>query len=57
MGTYKRNLETSKIELEFTKAEYMALSEDQKKGIKSNFLFKGSEGIWVSRAKGMTWSA
>lgn len=51
MGYYVLNKETLKIELHFDKAEYMALSEDQKKSIKSNFLFSRYAGAWVSRAK------
>ena len=34
---YIRNMETGKIELHFDKADYMALSADQKQKIKSNF--------------------
>lgn len=49
--TYIFNLETGKIELHFDKAEYQALSEAQKKEIKSNFLFSRYSSAWVSRAK------
>lgn len=48
---YIFNLETGKIELHFEKAEYMSLSEEEKKLIKSNFLFSRYSGAWVSRAK------
>ena len=48
---YQINRETQKLELIFDKAEYLALSDDQKKEIKSNFLFARSIGGWVSRAK------
>ena len=48
---YLENKETGKIELHFEKSEYMALSEDQKKSIKSNFLFSRAAGAWVSRCK------
>lgn len=51
MGYYNRNLETDKLELHFDKAEYMALSDDQKKEIKSNFLFSRNSGAWISRCK------
>ncbi len=49
MREYVLNMETLKLELHLDKAEYMALSEDQKKAIKNNFLF--SRNGWVSRAK------
>ena len=48
---YQINRETQKLELIFDKAEYMALSDAQKKEIKSNFLFSKSIGGWVSRCK------
>ena len=48
---YIFNLETGKIELHFDKAEYMALSAEQKKLIKSNFLFSRYSSAWVSRCK------
>lgn len=48
---YIRNMETGKIELHFDKANYMALSADQKQKIKSNFLFSRASGAWVSRCK------
>ena len=51
MGTYNRNMETGKLELHFDKAEYMALTDSQKKEIKSNFLFSRYSSAWVSRAK------
>jgi hypothetical protein len=55
---YIFNLETLKIELHFDKAEYMALSNEQKKLIKSNFLFSKYSSAWVSRAKeGNLWRA
>jgi hypothetical protein len=50
MGKYILNQETQKIELHFAKAEYMALSEEQKKEIKSHFLWSGKAGAWVSRS-------
>jgi hypothetical protein len=48
---YIFNLETLKIELHFDKAEYQALSPEQKGLIKSNFLFSRYSGAWVSRCK------
>ena len=51
MRNYVMNMETLKIELYFEKSEYDQLSEDQKKKIKSNFLWSRAKGAWVSRAK------
>lgn len=51
MGEYLLNKETQKIELHFDKSEYLALSEEQKKEIKSNFLWSRTAGAWVSRSK------
>jgi hypothetical protein len=45
------NKETGKIELHFEKSAYMALSEDQKRNIKSNYLFSRYSSAWVSRCK------
>lgn len=45
------NMETQKIELHFDKTDYMSLSDDLKKEIKSNFLFSRRSDAWVSRAK------
>lgn len=50
MGKYILNQETQKIELNFEKSEYMALSESQKKEIKSAFLWSSKAGAWVSRS-------
>jgi hypothetical protein len=50
MGTYCMNQETQKVELHFTKPEYMALSDSQKAEIKSTFLFSKTAGAWVSRS-------
>lgn len=50
MGKYLLNQETQKIELHFDKSEYMALSDEQKKEIKSNFLWSRYAGAWVSRS-------
>jgi hypothetical protein len=49
--TYIFNRETLKIELHFSKPEYLALSQEQKQLLKSNFLFSGKSSAWVSRAK------
>lgn len=45
------NLETGKIELYFEKSAYMALDENQKREIKSNFLFSRYSSAWISRCK------
>jgi hypothetical protein len=50
MGKYILNKETQKIELHFSKSEYLAMSESQKKEIKSAFLFSGKLNAWVSRS-------
>ena len=51
MSEYVFNISTQKLELHFEKSEYMALSEESKREIKSNFLFSRIAGAWVSRAK------
>lgn len=48
---YIFNLETTKIELHFEKAEYDSLSAEQKQELKSNFLWSNRGKCWVSRAK------
>lgn len=48
---YQINRETQKLELIFDKAEYLALPDEKKREIKSNFLFSRAAGGWVSRAK------
>lgn len=50
MGKYLLNKETQKIELHFSKSEYQALSDVQKKEIKSSFLWSSYAGAWVSRS-------
>lgn len=55
--TYFLNVETSKIELEFSKSEYQSLSETEKKSLKSAFLFSGSRSVWVSRSTNNHYSA
>lgn len=50
MGHYLLNKETQKIEMHFDKSEYLALSEDQKNEIKSNFLWSRGADAWVSRS-------
>jgi len=56
-GSFIRNLETGKVELHFSKADYMALSDTQKSSIKSAFLFSGHARCWVSRATRNDWRA
>ena len=51
MRKYIFNLETTKIELHFEKAEYNALTAEQKSDLKSAFLWSRTGGCWVSRAK------
>lgn len=50
MSKYVFNQETQKIELHFEKSDYMGLSDDIKKEIKSAFLWSGKAGAWVSRS-------
>lgn len=45
------NRETQKLELHFEKETYNALTDEQKKEIKSNFLWGRNSGCWISRAK------
>jgi len=45
------NKKTGKLELHFEKETYTALTEEQKKTIKSSFLWSRSTGAWVSRCK------
>jgi hypothetical protein len=51
MRNYILNLETSKIELHFTKEEYLNLSDELKKELKSGYLFSRHCNAWVSRSK------
>lgn len=51
MSEYIMNMETQKLELHFGKEDYVALPDELKKEIKSNFLFSRKHGAWVSRAK------
>lgn len=51
MSKYILNQETQKIELHFDKSDYMALSDELKKEIKSAYLFSGKAKAWVSRSK------
>lgn len=51
MSEYIKNKETGKIELHFDKSEYMTLSDEDKKMIKSSFLFSRKANAWVSRGK------
>lgn len=50
MKNYILNKETMKIELHFTKEEYKGLNENDKKKLKSAFLFSGKVQAWVSRS-------
>lgn len=56
-GSFVRNLETGKVELHFSKADYMALSDQQKASIKSACLFSRHAKCWVSRATRSDWRA
>lgn len=47
---YLFNKETTKLELHFTKEEYQRLSDDEKKKLRSGFLFSKTRAAWVSRA-------
>lgn len=52
------NRETEKLELHFSREEYLNLTESDQAEIKSNFLFSRRAGAWVSRAKWPnTWRA
>ena len=46
-----RNRETGKLELHFDKADYDDLTDDQKREIKSAFLWGRRSGCWISRCK------
>jgi len=48
---YIFNRETLKIELHFDKAEYQALTDNEKRELKANFLWSRTAQAWVSRAK------
>jgi hypothetical protein len=54
---YILNLETSKIELHFSKEEYQSLTTDEKKAIKKAYIFSGSRSAWVSRSTKNHYSA
>ncbi|WP_103108558.1 DUF3560 domain-containing protein [Brevibacillus reuszeri] len=54
---YILNLETSKIELQFSKTEYQSLSQVEKKTLQSAYLFSGSRSAWVSRSTKNHYSA
>lgn len=51
MNQYIFNLETTKIELHFDKADYDALSDAQKRELKGAYLWSNRGKCWVSRAK------
>lgn len=54
---YILNLETSKIELRFSKEEYKSLTTDEQKAIRRAYLFAGSRSAWVSRSTKNHYSA
>jgi len=54
---YILNRETSKIELRFSKEEFKSLTTDEKKTIKSAYIFSGSRSAWVSRSTRNHYSA
>ena len=55
---YVLNRETGKLELHFAKADYDGLADDQKREIKSAFLWGRRSGCWISRCKEPNlWSA
>ena len=56
-GNYRTNLETGRLELHFTKADYKALPDTTKAEIKSACLFSGQAGCWVSRSTNNHWRA
>lgn len=47
---YINNLETGRIELHFDKTSYNQLTEDQKKVLKSGYLFSRYISAWISRS-------
>lgn len=51
MENYVFNLETAKIELYFEKTKYNALTDEQKRILKSAFLWSNAKKAWISRAK------
>lgn len=57
MKNYILNLETGKIELHFEKSEYDALTDAQKKELKSAFLWSKYSKAWVSRSINNHWRA
>ena len=54
---YVLNLETSKIELHFSKEDYQALSNEEKSTLKRAYLFSGKQKAWVSRSKNNHYNA
>lgn len=56
-GSYVNNLESGKLELHFSKADYLALPQTDKDAIKSACLFSGRCGCWVSRSTNSHWRA
>lgn len=54
---YINNLETGHIELHFEKSDYQALSDTEKKEIKSAYLWSRTANAWVSRSTNNHYSA
>jgi hypothetical protein len=54
---YILNKETNKIELHFDKADYLALTAEQKSSLKSAYLWSSKAGAWVSRSTNNHYSA
>ena len=54
---YIHNLETNHIELHFDKSDYMSLTTEQKRDLKSSYLWSKVAGAWVSRSTKNHWSA
>ena len=51
IGNYYINNEMQKLILEFNKEDYLKLSDETKKELKSKFLWSGKKQAWVSRGK------
>ena len=54
---YINNLETGHIELHFEKEDYQALSAEEKRELKSAYLWSRYATAWVSRSTKNHWSA
>lgn len=51
LGHFVRDRESDKVRLHFDKKHYDSLPDADKREIRSNFLWSGSQKAWVSRAK------